>query len=349
MQTPPQRSNSVAQISAIIPARNEENNIAAAVRALAAQPEVREIIVVDDQSTDRTSEILAELAAKIPRLKVLRSVELPLGWVGKNHALWLGAQVASSDWLLFTDADTVLLPSAAQHALDDALRFDAVLVSYSPEQLAQTVFERALIPFIYCRLARKFNFAWVNNPSMPDAAANGQFILVHRDTYEKVGGHRAVAAAVLEDVALARRFKQAGFRLHFASGERIARTRMYRSFDAMWQGWTKNLYALLGGTLANAAREIAITFPWLFWVFLVVWMCVPAAVGAWFLAAALIALALRHIWYVRELTANRYSARFIIYYELAVSLYAAIILASAWKHSRGKIAWKGRVYPASFK
>ena len=334
------------RISAIIPARNEENNIESAVRSLAAQPEVNEIIVVDDQSTDRTPEILAQLAAEIPRLKILRSPQLPEGWVGKNHALWIGAQAASADWLLFTDADTVLLPSAARHALDDAHHFDAALVSYSPEQVTQTFLERALIPFIYCRLARKFDFSRVNDPSLPDAAANGQFILARRDAYAKIGGHRAVAATVLEDVALARLFKQAGLRLHFASGEAIARTRMYRNFSAMWQGWTKNLYALLGGTFANAAREIAFTFPWLFVVLLVVGICAPGRIGAWFWAVAAIVLALRHVWYARELRANRYSAHFIIYYGLAAPLYAAMIVASAWKHRRGKIAWKGREYPA---
>ncbi|HEV2421176.1 MAG TPA: glycosyltransferase [Candidatus Acidoferrales bacterium] len=338
-----------AQTSAIVPARNEENNIESAVRGLAAQPEVSEIIVVDDQSTDGTPTILAQLAAEIPRLKVLRCDALPAGWVGKNHALWIGAQAASGDWLLFTDADTVLLPNAAHHAIDDSLCFGAALVSYSPEQVTQTFFERALIPFIYCRLARKFDFARVSDPSSPDAAANGQFILVRRDAYEKIGGHSAVAATVLEDVALARRFKQAGFRLHFASGDGIARTRMYRSFGAMWQGWTKNLDALLGGTFANAGREIAVTFPWLFLVLLITGTCAPGRFRAWFLAGAAVALALRHAWYAHELRANRYSMHFIIYYGLAAPLYAVMIVASAWKHRGGKIAWKGREYTASGK
>jgi len=121
---------------------------------------------------------------------------------------------------------------------------------------------------------------------------------------------------------------------------------MYRSFGAMWQGWTKNLYALLGATFANAAREIIVTFPWLFWVFLVLGIWVRGPVKAWLLAAAAAALVLRHIWYARELRANRYSVRFIIYYELAAFLYTAMVLASAWKYRRGKIAWKGREYAA---
>jgi glycosyltransferase involved in cell wall biosynthesis len=345
LQTPPQIS--AQRISAIIPARNEQENIEAAVRSLAGQPEIEEIIVVDDESTDRTPEILQRIAAEIPRLKILRSGELPVGWVGKNHALWTGAQTAKGDWLLFIDADTVLLEDAVSHALQDAERYGAALVSYSPEQLMQTFFERALIPFIYCRLARKFSFAAVNDPSRPEAAANGQFILIRRDAYQQIGGHRAVAAEVLEDVALARRVKQAGFILHFAPGGGVARTRMYRSFRALWQGWTKNLYVLFGAAIAEAAREILITFPWLFLGLLIAGICIRGRPGGALLVAAAAAFALGHLWYARELKANRYSDRFIIYYELAAFLYAGLICASAWKYRRGKISWKGRQYRAA--
>ncbi|MFZ3243968.1 MAG: glycosyltransferase family 2 protein [Candidatus Acidiferrales bacterium] len=335
------------QISAIVPARDEEGNIEAAVKSLAEQSEIAEIIVVDDQSTDRTPEILLRLAEEIPRLRVLQAGELPRGWVGKNHALWIGAQAAKCDWLLFTDADTVLHPDAAERAMEDAQRYDAALVSYSPEQVTRSVLEHALIPFIYCRLARKFRFAAVNDASLPDAAANGQFILIRREAYEKTGGHRAVADRVLEDVALARCVKLAGFGLHFAPGEGIARTRMYRSFGAMWQGWTKNLYALLGGTLATGARELAVAFPWLFVILFFTAIFSRGREGEWFLAAAVAALTIDHIWYARELATNRYSARFIIYYGVAACLYAATVVASAWKYRRGKITWKGREYPVS--
>lgn len=123
------------QISAIIPARNEEDNIEACVASLAAQPEIGEIIVVNDHSTDRTGEILARLSQTVLKLKILESTALPVGWIGKNHAVWLGAQRANCEWLLFTDADTVHLPGSARHALDDAHNFDAALVSYSPSKL----------------------------------------------------------------------------------------------------------------------------------------------------------------------------------------------------------------------
>ncbi|MHB8486325.1 MAG: glycosyltransferase family 2 protein [Candidatus Acidiferrales bacterium] len=333
------------QISAIVPARNEEDNIEASVASLATQPEIAEIIVVNDQSTDRTGEILARLSQTVPKLKILESASLPAGWIGKNHAVWLGVQHANCEWLLFSDADTVHLPGSARQALEDARAFDAVIVSYSPEQITRSFAERALIPFIYCRLSRKFDFARVNDPSLPDAAANGQFLMIHRDAYEKIGGHRAVADAVLEDVALARRAKLAGFRLHFASGQGIARTRMYRTFGAMWQGWTKNLYLLLGGTRSRALKEMLFAFPWPAIVFIVAGIIVQARAGLWFVVLGILWLVACHAAYARALQRNRYSARFIIYYVLGVCLYVAAVIASGWKYWRGKVLWKGREYP----
>src|ERR1700689_1051825 len=124
-------------VSAIIPARNEEASIARAVESVATQAEVGEIIVVDDQSTDRTGAILVGLAARIPKLKILNTGDvLPPGWAGKNYAVSIGAAAARGDWLLFTDADTYHLHGSTRRALADAAKHDAALGSYSPEQEA---------------------------------------------------------------------------------------------------------------------------------------------------------------------------------------------------------------------
>src|SRR5579862_9588150 len=211
------------------------------------QLEVGEVIVVNDGSTDGTGAILAELAGRYPKLKVLDAGPLPQGWVGKNHAVAIGAAAAEGDWLLFTDADTYHYPGSTRRALMDAVDHDAVVVSYSPEQEMATWWERALIPFVYCRLAAKFSYARVNDPRQQDAAANGQFLLALRDAYESAGGHAAVAGEILEDVALARLLKRRGYGIYFTAPIGVVRTRMYRTFAAMWQGWTKNLYPLVGG------------------------------------------------------------------------------------------------------
>ena len=339
--------NPTPTISAIIPARNEEASIARAVESVAVQAEIAEVIVVDDESTDRTPEILGELRIRIPKLKIVQAGALPAGWTGKNHAVSVGSERASGDWLLFTDADTYHMPGSARKALADVDVHDSVLVSYSPEQEMGSFWERALIPLVYWRLSQRYSFDRVNDPHASDAAANGQFLMIRRDAYLDVGGHAAIASEILEDVALARRVKQAGHRIFFASGQGIVQTRMYRSFHAMWEGWTKNLYPLFGGTLGEMALELEGALPWLTPALLLV------AGAEWYMrgSADWLVLLLAIVFLVRPWAAyegwlrrNRYPAAYIQYYLPGVCLYAAVLIASWWKNTRGTVAWKGREY-----
>ncbi len=329
-----------ATVSAIVPARDEEATIARAVASLAEQPEIAEIIVVNDQSADSTAAILNDLAARVPQLRLLQTHELPPGWVGKSYALSLGAAQATGEWLLFTDADAVHLPGSTARALADAATSGAALASYSPQQEMHAWWERAMIPFVYSRLAQRFSFAEVSDPGSPAAAANGQYLLIRRDAYEAIGGHGGVSADVLEDVALARRAKQAGFRIHFAPGQGIARTRMYRSFAAMWQGWTKNLYPLMGGSARAVARELFAVVPWIPLTLLLL-----APLSRVWLALGLVLLAGRHAAYAAVLRRNRFAISGILYYLLGVFLYASALLASTRRYARGTVVWKGREYP----
>jgi glycosyltransferase involved in cell wall biosynthesis len=338
-------------VSAIIPARNEEASIARAVESVAAQPEIVEVIVIDDQSTDGTGAILAELTARIPKLKILHTGDaLPPGWAGKNYAVSIGAAAATGDWLLFTDADTYHLQGSTRRALCDAVEHDAVLVSYSPEQELGSFWEGALIPFVYCRLANKFSFARVNDRQKPDAAANGQFLLLLREVYEKLGGHAAIAGQILEDVALARRVKGAGYGIYFTAPFGTVRTRMYRSFRAMWQGWTKNLYPLMGGKPRSVLVEIADVFPWMECL-LIGLLWVESArrhvAPVWFLPALAASLLLgRGFRYGVELYRNLYPVEYIQCYIPGLVLYCAALVVSWWKNAHGVVHWKGRAYPA---
>ncbi len=332
--------NSGIQISAIVPARNEAGNLERVISSLAAQPEIGEIIVVNDQSGDGSGEILTRLAEVIPKLRVLETATLPAGWVGKNYAASLGAAAARGNWLLFTDADTEHLPGAAARALEDARQSGAALVSYSPEQLTPAWWERALIPFIYCRLAQLYSFQDVSDPNHPAAAANGQFLLIRREAYEQAGGHAAVCGEVLEDVALAERVKRAGHRLWFAPGAALVRTRMYDSFGAMREGWTKNLLPLLGRR--SVAAELAVAVPWLPLALLAFSVVHPA-----FAVLGLMFLAGRHAAYGAMLRRNRYPASRVVYYLPAVLLYAALLLNSARCYAQGRVVWKGREYPVA--
>ena len=326
-------------ISAIVPARNEELNIVAAVRSLAAQPEIGEIIVVNDDSADGTAALLASLGTEVARLRVIEARELPAGWVGKCHAAWLGAAQARGDWLLFTDADVIHLAGSAALALADAERTGAAVVSYSPDQELRTWGERALIPFIFTRLASRFSYQAVSDPRTPVAAANGQYLIIRRDAYNAVGGHATVRGQVLEDVALAQLFKKSGWRLQFARGTGIARTRMYRSFAEMWDGWTKNLFPLLGGSIRSVISELLFAVPWLPLILL--------CAGVFDRKLALFGIMLLVLWHARygqQLRRYRYPLTSILYFVPAALLYAVVVCRSAAAYRSGAVRWRGRVY-----
>jgi glycosyltransferase involved in cell wall biosynthesis len=342
-----QTSTTSGRVSAIVPARNEEAVIAACVESLAVQEEIAQIMVIDDQSSDRTAEIVRSLAAKFSNVRLLESLELPAGWVGKNHAVWIGAEAARGEWLLFTDADAVHSVDSAAKALAIAAENGAALVSFSPEQVMETWYEKAVIPYVFKRLSQRFRFADVNDPTNRAAAANGQFILIRRDAYEAAGGHASIAGEVLEDVALAARVKSAGYRLWFGGGKGIVRVRMYRSFAAMWEGWKKNLYLLMGGTRESAWSEVKIAlFP--------ISMALLSAIGVLPLTRSMIfaavVLANGLLWpqigQGLELRQNGLPIHLALYGIQGRILFAALLWASYRDHRNGRLEWKGRAYPA---
>lgn len=327
-------------VSAIIPARNEELTIGQAVLSLASQPEVFEIIVVNDQSEDGTASVLERLAAGVPKLRALEGGPLPEGWVGKNHAAWQGAQRATGTWFLFTDADALHLPGSTAQALLRAATSGAQMLSVSPAQEMRTWWERAMIPFVYCRLAQLYSYTAVNDPRSPVAAANGQYLLIHREAYEAIGGHAAVRREVLEDVALAWRAKQAAVPIFFMPDEGLVRVRMYTTFRAMWEGWTKNLYPLVTGAGQRVTRELFYVLPWIPLLCLALTPRYPiaAVLGGMLLAG-------RHAGYAAALRRNRFPLSSVVYYMVAVLLYCAALAASDWHYARGRVTWKGRQYP----
>ena len=333
----PQQTNIHPLVSIILPARNEEANIAGAIESLAAQTLPVEIVAVNDASTDRTGKILAELAGRYPQLRVIESRNLPSGWVGKNHAVHLGVQEARGDWLLFTDADVRHAPHALTFALGLASRRQADLVSFSPQQELGTWWEKAVMPYVFCRLAEEYPYEEINNPNTPKAAANGQWLLISRKAYDAVGGHEAIRSEILEDVALARRVKQAGFRIRFEPGKDMARTRMYRTWREMWQGWSKNLYVLFpGGKSLKAAGGVVFFLP-----FLVLMLFLSGDVLSRFVGAGVVFIA--HAYYGAALRRNGFPLRWTVYYWPAMFLFAALMVSSWFKHRvRRTVEWKGR-------
>src|SRR6202051_944559 len=282
--------NLIPAVSIIIPARNEEASLADCLQSLVAQPGVDfEIIVVDDASTDRTREIASSFAG----VRVITAEPLAgegncctgKPCTGKNNAVIAGANQARADWLLFTDADTVHLPGSLARALEEAEKEKADLLSYSPEQVVVSFTERAVMPVIFAELARQYPPHRVRDQKSGIVAANGQYILVRRAAYRAVGGHAAITSEILDDVALARLFRNAGFRVHFRYGGDAVRTRMYRNWLQLREGWTKNLALLFPQPERLAVRSL---FLWL-----MAWSALGVAVSgaashhfAWIVAAA---------------------------------------------------------------
>jgi glycosyltransferase involved in cell wall biosynthesis len=325
------------RITAIVPARDEEATIETCVRSLARQAEIAEIFVMNDGSTDRTADIVRGLMGEVKKLKLLEAPEIPAGWLGKNHAIWEGAKHASNRWLLFTDADAELLDGAAARAQRIAQETGAALVSFSPEQVTQSWYEKALIPFVYYRLAKYFPYEAVRDARSDVAAANGQFLMIRRDVYDEVGGHKSVAGEVLEDVALAKRVKAVPYGIWFGAGAGLVRARMYRSFGSMWEGWKKNLYLLVGGTPGAVYRELFAVVPWIPFMLLLLGLKAPIAL----VAGAGLLLA-RHAVYGSTLLRNQFRGMDILYYIPAVLLYASVLWASYRAYVQGVVKWKGR-------
>ena len=340
------------RVSVVIPARDEEANIERAVRSIAVQSHLAEIVVVDDQSSDRTPEILERLRGEFPILRVLHAGPLPEGWTGKAHAVATGTREAQGEWLLLTDADTDHLPGSLETLLARAEGEGLDLLSISPGQETLTWWEKAVIPLVFVELARRFRFEDVSNPDSSAAAANGQYILVRREAYERAGGHEAVRGEILEDVELARRVKSQGGKLAFFPGAQWVRTRMYSSFGEMWRGWTKNLYLLygrnLGSVIGKAVELVAMNLlPAM--VFMAVAVTFAVGRGGEWLALALLAsfllVLIRQGRYARELASIGFDAGLAHYQIPGAGILALLLLNSARAHIwGGKVYWKGRGY-----
>jgi hypothetical protein len=319
----------------IVPARNEEACLKACLESLVAQTGVAfEVIVVDDHSTDRTREI----ALSFPRVRVIDAGPLPAGWTGKNNAVTCGAREARGEWLLFTDADTVHRPGSLARSLDEAKRHDAALLSYSPEQMVESFWEKAVMPVVFAELAGQYRPSEVSDPHSPAAAANGQYILISREAYDAVGGHAAVAGSLLEDVALARAVKQSGRKILFRYGGDAVRTRMYRSFAQLREGWTKNLALLFPSPMLLAM--------WRSLEFLLVVVClaslVLALMGGDYRRAILYAV-IPVVFFMRIRRAH-FSWDTNMLSLFGLPLFSYLLLRSKLLHERGNISWKGRTY-----
>ena len=336
-------------VTVVIPARNESATIATVVGSvLASTYQPLEIVVVDDRSTDDTAAIVERLAMEDGRLRLVRGEPLPEGWYGKPWACVQGYRAAQGDLLLFTDADTRHEPELLARAVG-ALRAErSDLVTVAPRQRCETFWERVVMPQIWLLLALRYHPSRVNRARRQrDVIANGQFILVSRESYEAVGTHGAVRDEVAEDLALAQAFLRAGRKLHFAFAERLMQTRMYRSLPELIEGWSKNVY--LGGRRSfpeeprlRALVPLMLLAGFLFWLAPPVVLAITAATGPVGRAAA-VASALSALFWMAISYGMRIPAWYGLLYPLGALMGLYIAARSTWRGSR-RVEWRGRIY-----
>jgi glycosyltransferase involved in cell wall biosynthesis len=343
------------ELTVIIPARNEEDCLGACLESLVAQSEDIftlgrdwELIVVDDHSTDRT----VEVARGVAGVRVMEATKLEKGWTGKANAIWTAARNARGRWLLFTDADTIHEAGDIRRAIHEATRHKAGMLSYSPRQIVTGLTQRALMPLVFCELALAYPPAKVSDPNQRIAAANGQFLLVEREAYRRVGGHLAVADRLLEDVELAvlAKRRKVGLRFRYA-GDALA-TRMYRSTLAMLEGWTKNLALLFNNALVLSMWR-ALDFVLLFGLPVLaveMWSAHFTARSLEWLGAGwvLLLLWIRTLvrFYARVAKSN-FGLVDCALAPLGLPLFVFLLYRSWFQHRVLKqVSWKGRTYGA---
>jgi len=342
------------ELTVIVPARNEEDCLGACLQSLVGQSEDVftlgkdwELIVVDDHSTDRTAEIARGFAG----VTLMQAGTLEQGWTGKANAVWTAARKARGRWLLSTDADTIHEPGDLHRGMHEAQRHKVGMLSYSPRQIVSGLAQRSLMPLVFCELALAYPPSKVSDPAQHIAAANGQFLLVEREAYRRLGGHPSVAGKVLEDVELAYLAKRRKLGLRFRYADDAVATRMYRTTGAMVEGWTKNLALLFDNALVLAGWR-ALDFVLLFGLPIVAylfWNGRFATHGffAYLSAGWLLLLVwLRTVFrfYTRVAKSN-FPFFDCLVAPLGLPLFVVLLYRSWFQHRILKrVSWKGRSY-----
>ena len=360
LQTPPDAALPSTSLSVVIPAYNEAANIGACMAAVLSSESPCsswEVLVVDDDSSDATTELALRTAdeqgASAAEVHLVQAGPRPDGerWVGKNWACTRAMEQVSSSWVLFIDADVRLKPDALRRALAQAIDEEADLFSLAPRLVCGCLAEWMVQPIMASLLGLGFPILETNDPESPVAFAAGPFMLFKASTYECIGGHRALAGEVVEDLALARAIKAGGYRLSYLLGLDAVDLRMYADLAALWEGWTKNWFIGLDrdpGKAIGAALVVVLMFtaPWLLLLtsLVLLWLQ-PVLSVAWLWLMALAGLAIVQQLLLRLWTRSTFDVPISYWYLMGVGglLVGAIGPVSIWRTRTGRgWTWKGR-------
>ena len=326
------------RVSVLIPARNEEANIGACIEGFLSQNyDNFEIFVLDDQSTDRTGEIIGKFGEQHPEVQAIWGKPLPAGWLGKNWACHQLSQSANGEILIFTDADNCPAPNAIANTVAYMQKLELGLFSAFPEKITRTLPEKLVVPvvdmFVYAGLPLWLTY-FSRFPSL--AAASGLWIAFTRDAYQRVGGHQAVSNQIVEDVELSRLAKKRGIRILTSAGTRVVSCRMYHSFNDVWNGFSKNLFGLVCYKVIPFFILILILFT----------MCVLPYITVWFASLTELALVAIGMNVVMRMTlALKYRHPFftsVVLHPFGILLTLLIGINSFCQVKGGCLQWKGR-------
>jgi len=348
-------------LTVVIPAYNEAHNIDACLsRVLEGNSPCQhwEVIVVDDDSSDATPAIAEATMTRnagngSPAARVLSAGPRPTGerWVGKNWACSQAMAQVHSEWVLFLDADVRLAPDAIQRALHQAIAEDADLFSLAPRLVCSCLAEWMVQPIMASLLGLGFPIAEANDPNSEVAFAAGPFMLFRREAYEAIGGHRALAAEVVEDLALARRIKHGGFRLRYRLGLDAVDLQMYADFTSLWEGWSKNWFLGLDRSIPKALGAggvvlLMFSVPWLLLPGALALALLPVALQGWWWAISLLAIAGISLQFsLRLWTSQRFAVPLTHWWLMGAGglILAALAPTSVWRSLTGRgWTWKGR-------
>jgi len=333
-------------VSIIIPARNEENNLSSCLDSLLRldYPNT-EIIIVNDRSTDNTQKIADHYAKESGLIRAIHLTESADGWTGKNFACHSGVQIASGDWLLFTDADTIHYPLSLKLGLNFSTKNKNGFLSLLSQLNCKTLIEKIIQPIASGLLVLWYPLEKLNDPSSPLGFANGQYMLFNKNTYAELGGHKAVKDVLLEDVALSERAKKLGIDFKMQIGTFALKTRMYHSFASCWKGW-KRIFIHLSkrNPLRLLISSLALFgFGLLPFVLLLATFLLNTSAALCFLAFGVVGLAILGRGILNKLSRlPRWPA---LLYPISVSLVLGILVNSFWESLIGKqTEWRGQKY-----